>query len=138
MLSNLSGKKIILGVTGGIAVYKACELARLFKKNGAEVRVVMTEAAVEFVAPLTFETLTNEPVHSQMFEKARNTSVEHIALSRWADLIVVAPATANTLAKISAGMADNLLTTVVLSRRPAVPLLVAPAMNVEMWQSPLT
>ena len=127
----LEGKRIVLGVTGGIAAYKACELTRLFKKAGAEVRVVMTENAAKFVAPLTFETLSGTQVNTDSFERA--WEIGHIALAKWAELMVIAPATANVMAKISAGVCDDLLTTTVMAM--PCPVLIAPAMNCVMWRS---
>lgn len=127
----LEGKRIVLGVTGGIAAYKACELARLFKKAGAEVRVVMTENAAKFVSPLTFETLSGNQVHTDSFERA--WEIGHIALAKWAELMVIAPATANVMAKISAGICDDLLTTTAMAM--PCPVLIAPAMNCVMWRS---
>lgn len=133
---SLEGKKILLGVTGGIAAYKAVYLLRLFKRAGAEVRVVMTEAACEFVTPLTFESLSENPVHIRMFgAQATGTvsPIEHIDLARWPDLIVVAPCTANTIAKFAQGRADDLLATLVTAYRGWV--VLAPAMNDGMWQN---
>lgn len=127
----LEGKRIVLGVTGGIAAYKACELTRLFKKAGAEVRVVMTENAANFVSPLTFETLSGNQVNTDSFERA--WEIGHIALAKWAELMVIAPATANVMAKISAGVCDDLLTTTVMAM--PCPVLIAPAMNCVMWRS---
>ena len=127
----LEGKRIVLGVTGGIAAYKACELTRLFKKAGAEVRVVMTENAAKFVAPLTFETLSGNQVNTDSVERA--WEIGHIALAKWAELMVIAPATANVMAKISAGVCDDLLTTTVMAM--PCPVLIAPAMNCVMWRS---
>lgn len=127
----LEGKRIVLGVTGGIAAYKACELTRLFKKAGAEVRVVMTENAAKFVSPLTFETLSGNQVNTDSFECA--WEIGHIALAKWAELMVIAPATANVMAKISAGVCDDLLTTTVMAM--PCPVLIAPAMNCVMWRS---
>ena len=127
----LKGKRIVLGVTGGIAAYKACELTRLFKKAGAEVRVVMTENAARFVSPLTFETLSGNQVNTDSFERA--WEIGHIALAKWAELMVIAPATANVMAKISTGICDDLLTTTVMAM--PCPVLLAPAMNCVMWRS---
>jgi phosphopantothenoylcysteine decarboxylase/phosphopantothenate--cysteine ligase len=138
---SLSGKKILLGVTGGIAAYKAVFLLRLFKKAGADVKVVMTEAAAEFVTPLTFESLSEHPVHIRMFEgegkSAGATSpIEHIELAKWPDLIVIAPATANMLANFVHGRADDLLATVVSAYEG--PVMLAPAMNDVMWENAAT
>ena len=123
--------KIILGVTGGVAAYKAAELCRLLIKTGAEVRVVMTAAAQQFVAPLTFQALSGQPVLTSLWDAAGGDGMDHIHLSRKADLILVAPASADFLARLVHGRADDLLSTLCLAR--ACPLAVAPAMNREMW-----
>ena len=128
----LDGIRVALGVTGGIAAYKACELTSLLKKAGAEVRVVMTQSATEFVSPQTFETLSGNRASIDMFDRA--WEIEHIALAKWADILLIAPATANILAKIAHGIADDLLSTVAMAI-PA-PIAVAPAMNTQMWFSP--
>ena len=129
------GRRILLGVTGSIAAYKAAELVRLFVKNGDEVRVVMTPAATRFVAPLTFQTLSRNPVYVEEFDRPVEWRPEHISLAD-CDLAVVAPASANTLAKLRHGIADNLLTSTLLATR--APVAVAPAMNDGMWESPVT
>lgn len=129
-------KKILLGVTGSIAAYKAAELVRLFVKNGDEVRVVMTDSATKLVAPLTFQTLSRYPVSIDAFDQPREWKPGHISLAEWADVVVVAPATANTLAKMRYGLADNLLTSLLLATR--APIFVAPAMNEGMWVNPAT
>ena len=129
-------KKILLGVTGSVAAYKACELIRLFVKDGDEVTVVMTKAATEFVTPLTFQTLSRNPVFVEQFAPPVSWKPEHISLAEAADLVVVAPATANTIAKMRYGIADNLLTATLLATR--APVAVAPAMNTGMWESPVT
>ena len=137
---TLDGKKILLGVTGGIAAYKSVFLLRLLKSEGADVRVVMTESAVKFVAPLTFETLSENDVHIRMFDKDGGSGtispVEHIDLAKWPDTVVIAPTTANTLAKLVAGAADDLLSSVVSAYDGTV--VVAPAMNDVMWQNKAT
>jgi phosphopantothenoylcysteine decarboxylase/phosphopantothenate--cysteine ligase len=125
---------VLLGVTGGIAAYKAAELARLLVREGAEVRAVMTEAATKFVAPLTFETLTGNPVGLDMFAARTEPEIEHVSLARWAEVLVVAPATADVLAKLALGLADNLLTATALACE--APLVLAPAMNPSMWRHP--
>ena len=130
------GRRIILGVTGSIAAYKAAELVRLFIKNGDEVIVVMTSAATKFVNPLTFQTLSRNQVYVDQFAAPGNWKPEHVALAESADLAVVAPATANTLAKMRCGIADNLLTSILLAMR--VPIFVAPAMNDGMWDNAAT
>jgi len=129
-------KKVLLGVTGSIAAYKAAELTRLFAKNGDEVRVVMTPAACEFVRPLTFQTLSRNPVFVDQFAAPDEWRPEHVSLAEWADIVVVAPATANTIAKMAHGIADNLLAATLLATR--APVAVAPAMNDGMWLAPAT
>lgn len=126
--------KIILGVTGGIAAYKAAELARLFVRNGTKVQVVMTPAAAEFVAPLTFQTLTERPAYVEMYAQRSSDKIRHIELLDNADVLVVAPATANTIAKMATGIADNLLTTIYLAAD--CPVVVVPSMNVKMYEHP--
>ena len=128
-----SSKHILLGVTGGIAAYKSCEVVRLLKKAGHRVSVVMTQAACEFVSPLTFQALSGEPVFTDLGQN--DNAMAHIQAVRQADLLLIAPATANTIAKIACGVADNLLTTMVAARGRC-PLVLAPAMNVEMWYNP--
>lgn len=137
----LNGKHIILGITGGIAVYKSAELVRLLKKQGARVSVIMTEGAKEFVTPLTFTTLSGEPVHDSLWlnRAGVDSNIAHINLSREADAMLIAPCTANVMAKIAHGMSDDLLSNLVLAReRGACPLAIAPAMNVQMWDNPAT
>ena len=137
----LNGKHIILGITGGIAVYKSAELVRLLKKQGARVFVVMTEGAKEFVTPLTFTTLSGEPVYDSLWlnRAGADSNIAHINLSREADAMLIAPCTANVMAKIAHGMSDDLLSNLVLAReRGACPLAIAPAMNVQMWDNPAT
>ncbi len=130
-------RKILLGVTGGIAAYRACDLARLFIKEGAAVKVVMTEAATRFVPPLTFQVLTCNDVHTGLFDPSDPGEVLHIALAKWADLVLIAPATANIIGSIASGIADDLLTTVVMALPAETPVAFAPAMNVEMWNNPI-
>jgi phosphopantothenoylcysteine decarboxylase/phosphopantothenate--cysteine ligase len=132
----LTHKKIILGVTGGIAAYKAAELCRLLVKAGAEVRVVMTAAAQQFVMPLTFQALSGQPVLTSLWDTSSGDGMEHIHLTRTADLLLVAPASADFLAKLAQGRADDLLSTLCLAR--TCPLTVAPAMNREMWAAAAT
>ena len=129
-------RNVIVGVTGSIAAYKAAELVRLFIKNGDEVTVLMTEAATKFVAPLTFQTLSRNPVYVDQFAPVVSWKPEHISLADAADLVVIAPATANTIAKIRYGLADNLLTATVLATK--APLVVAPVMNTGMLENPVT
>jgi len=133
---TLKGKKILLGLTGGVAAYKAAELARLFVKAGADVRAVMTEAATRFITPVTMQALTGQTAWTDLWDPRVADNMGHIELSRDRDLIVVAPASADFLAKLANGLADDLLSTLCIARR--CPLVVAPAMNVEMWQNAAT
>ncbi|MDH5361268.1 MAG: bifunctional phosphopantothenoylcysteine decarboxylase/phosphopantothenate--cysteine ligase CoaBC [Gammaproteobacteria bacterium] len=130
-MSSLMNKKVILGVTGGIAAYKAAELVRRLIQAGAEVRVVMTAGAQAFVTPLTFQALSGHPVHTELLDPEAELGMGHIQLARWADVVVIAPASANTLARLAAGEAADLLTTLCLATE--APLCVAPAMNQQMW-----
>lgn len=132
----MKNKHVLLGVTGGIAAYKAPAIVSRLKKLGMEVKVVMTEAATKFVTPLTFQTMSNEVVRVDMFDQLNNMDVEHIALAKWADVMVIAPATANTMAKLAYGIADNMLTTVALAT--TAPILIAPAMNTQMLRADAT
>lgn len=133
---GLSGRTIVVGVSGGIAAYKACDLVRLLVQEGAGVQVVMTANAQQFVTPLTLQTLAGRPVATDTFSLTQESEIGHIRLADTADAIVVAPATANVLAKLATGIADDLLTTVLLATR--APVVVAPAMNVHMWEHPAT
>ncbi len=132
----LQGKKIVLGVTGGIAVYKAVDLVSRLRKAGCEVRVVMTEHAQQFVTPLTFKEISGNAVATSMWNANQEFNVEHIALANWADAFLVAPATANILAKMACGIADDLLSTTLLAAQ--APIVVCPAMNTGMYQNPAT
>ncbi len=132
----LNGKTIILGVTGSIAAYKAVDIASQLAKAGATVNVIMTEAATQFVAPLTFQTITERPVVTEMFELASESNIEHISLAEAADVIVIAPATANIIAKLAAGIADDMLCCTVLASR--APVIIAPAMDTSMYENPIT
>lgn len=133
MSSEMKKPCVVLGVTGGIAVYKACELLRLLQKRGIDVFVVMTQNACRFVAPLTFETLSGHPVAVDTFGRPQTWEVEHIALAKRADLFLIAPATANIMGKMACGIADDMLSTTVMATR--APVLVAPAMNTGMWEN---
>ncbi len=135
-MNILQGKSIVLGVTGGIAAYKAVEVASRLVKSGAMVDVIMTEAATEFVGSLTFQAITQRPVVTEMFTLLQETEIGHVSLAKRADLLIVAPLTANTLAKLAGGLADNMLTTTALATRS--PILLAPAMETRMWENPLT
>ena len=135
-MENLSGKTVILGVTGGIAAYKMASVASSLRKTGADVHVIMTKNATEFITPLTFETLTNHRCTVDTFDRNFQYDVAHISLAKAADLILVAPATANVIAKLAHGLADDMLTTTVLAAR--CKKLVAPAMNTAMLENPIT
>lgn len=132
----LKGKKIVLGVTGGIAVYKAVDLVSRLRKQGAEVRVVMTDHAQQFVTPLTFKEISGNKVAVSMWDSNQEFNVEHISLANWADVFVVAPATANIIAKMACGIADDLLSTTLLAAQ--APVIVCPAMNTGMYENPAT
>lgn len=132
----LKGKKIILGITGGIAAYKSAALTSLFIKSGADVQVIMTEHAREFIAPLTFEALTNRRCLTDTFDRNHEYSTEHVALAKEADAVLIAPATANVMAKLAHGIADDMLTTTVLACD--CPKIIAPAMNTRMYENPAT
>ena len=132
----LAHKRILLGVTGGIAAYKSAELTRRLRAEGAEVKVVMTPAAQAFITPLTLQALSGHPVHVELLDHETEAAMSHIALARWADRIVAAPASANFIARLSHGLADDLLSTLCLAS--AAPLLLAPAMNQQMWLNSAT
>lgn len=134
-IMSIRDKNIVLGITGGIAAYKACELTRLMRKSGANVHVIMTKGAAEFVAPLTLQTLSRNPVHTDLFSLTQEAEVGHISLADRADLFVIAPSTANLIGKIAGGIADDLLTTTIMATR--VPVLLAPAMNCNMYENPI-
>jgi len=131
----LKGRKIVLGVTGGIAAYKAAELVRELVRAGAEVFVVMTRNAQAFITPLTFQTLSGHSVTTELFSLTEESEIGHIALADRAELLAIAPATANIIGKIAAGIADDILTTIVMATK--APVLLAPAMNVHMWENPI-
>lgn len=139
-MGELNGKKLLLGVTGGIAAYKSVYLLRQLRAEGAQVKVVMTESACEFVGPLTFEALSENPVHIRMFsggaERGAVSPIEHIDLAKWADLAIVAPVTAHTIAKFAGAAADDLLSTIICAYNG--PVVLAPAMNDVMWKNPAT
>ncbi|MFV1997232.1 MAG: bifunctional phosphopantothenoylcysteine decarboxylase/phosphopantothenate--cysteine ligase CoaBC [Acidiferrobacterales bacterium] len=135
-MASLTNKRILLGLTGGIAAYKSADLARRLRDAGAEVRVVMTRAAEEFITPLTMQAVSGQPVHRHLMDKATESGMGHIELARWADLILVAPASANFMAKLNQGRADDLLSTVCLATGATIAL--APAMNQQMWANPAT
>ncbi len=132
----IAGKRILIGIGGGIAVYRIAELVRMLVRAGAQVRCVMTRSACEFVTPMTFETLTGNEVHTDLFDLTQERKIGHIQLARWADVIIIAPATANILARLAYGIADDLLTTIMQVNES--PVLLAPAMNSSMWHSDAT
>ncbi|MGB8327549.1 MAG: bifunctional phosphopantothenoylcysteine decarboxylase/phosphopantothenate--cysteine ligase CoaBC, partial [Steroidobacteraceae bacterium] len=132
----MQGRKILLGVTGGIAAYKSPDLVRRLRERGAEVQVVMTAAAREFVTPMTFQAVAGREVRTDLWDPAAESAMGHIELARWADLVLIAPASADFLARLATGQADDLLTTLCLAT--AAPLAVAPAMNQLMWSNPAT
>ena len=135
-MHKLIGKRIVLGVTGGISAYKAAFLVRLLRKNGANVRVVMTQSATKFVAPLTFQALSAKPVHTELLDLNTETAMGHIELAKWADLILIAPASANFIARYANGFAEDLLSTLCLATDS--PVIIAPAMNQQMWRNQAT
>ncbi|WP_066015762.1 bifunctional phosphopantothenoylcysteine decarboxylase/phosphopantothenate--cysteine ligase CoaBC [Endozoicomonas atrinae] len=135
-MQQLSNKRIVLGVTGGIAAYKSAELIRLLTKLGADVRVVMTSAACEFITPLTLQALSHNPVHLDLLDTKAEAAMGHIELARWADVVLVAPATADFIARLAGGHADDLLTTLCLAT--SAPICLAPAMNQGMWRDSVT
>lgn len=135
-MAHLFNRNILLGVSGGIAAYKSAELVRQLQELGASVRVVMTRGAQEFITPLTLQALSGNPVHTELLDEQAEQGMGHIELARWADLLLIAPATADLVARLAAGRADDLLTTVALAT-PA-PMLLAPAMNQQMWKDPAT
>lgn len=135
-MSSIAKQNILLGVTGGIAAYKSAELARLLLKANAQVRVVMTEAATRFVSPLTFQAITGNPVRVQLFDAEHEAAMGHIELARWADRMLIAPVSADFMARMAQGMANDLLSTLVLAC--TAPVSIAPAMNMHMWRHPAT
>lgn len=135
-MQQLNNKRILLGITGGIAAYKSAELVRHFKKAGADVRVVMTKGAMEFITPLTLQALSGNPVHHALLDPEAEAGMGHIELAKWADLLVVAPASANFIARLSQGLGDDLLTTICLASE--APMALAPAMNQAMWKDGTT
>ena len=134
----LKGKHILVGISGGIAAYKIPELIRSLVKSGAEVRVATTKNALEFVTELTLQTVSGSRVYSDVFAAINEHSTEHISLPDWCDAMIVAPATANVLGKMAAGIADDALTTTICSCTARKPIVIAPAMNDKMWESPAT
>lgn len=130
-------KEILLGVTGSIAAYKAAEIASSLVKSGINVNVIMTQSAIKFIAPLTFQSLTKNKVYTDMFEKVHYNDIRHISLAQRADCVVIAPATANIIGKIASGIADDMLSTVVMAVRMK-PIIICPAMNTAMYENRIT
>jgi len=135
-MAHLFNRNVLLGVSGGIAAYKSAELIRQLQERGASVRVIMTHGAQEFITPLTLQVLSGNPVHTELLDEQAELGMGHIELARWADVLLIAPATADLIARLSAGRADDLLSTVALAT--AAPLMLAPAMNQQMWKNPAT
>ena len=136
MMQSFSNKNILLCITGGIAAYKSAEILRLFKKNGADIRIVMTEAAKEFITPLTMQALSGNPIHNSLLDEKAEAAMSHIELAKWADIIIIAPCTAETMSKLAHGRADDLMGAVILASNAKT--FIAPAMNIEMWRDPVT
>ena len=135
-MAHLFNRNVLLGVSGGIAAYKSAELVRLLQNHGASVRVIMTRGAQEFITPLTLQALSGQPVHTELLDEEAEMGMGHIELGRWADLLLIAPATADLIARLANGRADDLLTTVALAT--AAPVMLAPAMNQQMWHDQAT
>ena len=135
-MAHLFNRNVLLGVSGGIAAYKSAELVRQLQESGASVRVIMTRGAREFITPLTLQALSGNPVHTELLDEEAELGMGHIELARWADLLLIAPATADLIARLAAGRADDLLTTVALAT--AAPVMLAPAMNQQMWRDRAT
>ena len=135
-MKNLENKKILLVICGGIAAYKSLELIRIFKKNKCKIKTILTKGALEFITPLSVSSLSDEKVYTELFDAKNEAEMSHIALSRWADVILFAPATANKIAQLSNGLAQDLATTVALASDKDI--FIAPAMNVRMWENSIT
>ena len=135
-MNNIENKKILLIICGGISAYKSLEIIRLLKKQGATVKSILTQSAKKFVTPLSVASLSQEKVYDDLFSHENESEMDHISLSRWSDLILVAPATANTISKLSAGSSDDLASTVILASDKEI--FLVPAMNVRMWKHPST
>ncbi|WP_432800175.1 flavoprotein [Poriferisphaera sp. WC338] len=134
----LAGKRVLVALTGGIACYKVCTLVSRLVQNDADVRVMMTEAATKFVGPMTFQSLSGNPVMTSLWDTGENPDAEHIGLARWCDLVVMAPASANSIAKMVHGIADSFVSTVMLAVPKETPMVIAPAMNADMWENAAT
>lgn len=136
-MKTLKNKKILIGITGGIAIYKVCSIINYLRKEEAEIKIILTKSASKFINPITFESLSGSIVYTDEFIPRKKGDVEHIELAKWADILLIAPATANTIGKISSGIADNLLTTVVMATKIDTPIIMCPAMNTKMWDNPI-
>jgi len=132
----MSGNNVLLGICGGIAAYKSCGLVRMLKKDGCEVRCILTKSGSEFVTALTLQTLSEAPVATDMFDLIKEREIGHISLAKFADVVVVAPATANIIAKVACGICDDMLSTTICATK--APVVFAPAMNAGMWENPVT
>ena len=135
-MKGLANRSIVLGIGGGIAAYKCCELARMLAREGASVHCVLTEAGARFVTPLTLQTLSGNPVHTDMWNLIQENEIGHVSLADRAELVLVAPATADLIAKVASGICDELLTTVICATK--APVVFAPSMNSNMWENPIT
>jgi len=131
----MKNKKVLIGVTAGIAIYKTCSLVRMFIKNGAEVKVIMSESSTKLISPVVFQSLSGNPVYVDMYKPIEENAVDHINLANWCDIFVLVPASANTIGKIANGIADNLLTTTIMALPKGKPVLIVPAMNTNMWEN---
>lgn len=136
--SGWTDRKVVVAVTGGIACYKVCTLVSRLVQQGAAVQVLMTDAATRFVGPMTFQTLSGRPVITSPWQPQADYSSEHVSTARWADLVIVAPCTANTLAKVAAGLCEDVVSLTLCALPAQTPVLLAPAMNAEMWANPIT
>ena len=135
---SVKGKKVLVALTGGIACYKICTLVSRLIQAGADVRVMMTKSATKFVGEVTFQSLSGHKVMTSLWESDERPDAEHIGLARWCDLLVIAPASANSISKLVHGIADNFVSTVSLAVPQSTPILIAPAMNADMWENPAT
>ncbi len=135
--SPLAGKRLLIGLSGGISCYKTATLVSRLVQQGADVRVLMTEAATQFVGPLTFQSLSGKPVLTSIWQADDHPDSQHVGLARWCDAMVIAPATANTIARLAHGLADDILSLTVCALPRTTPLLLAPAMNADMWDNPI-
>jgi len=131
----MKNKKVLIGITAGVAIYKTCSLVRLFIKNGADVKVIMTDSSTNLISPILFQSLSMNSVYVDMYKPVGKNSIDHIDLANWCDIFILAPASANTIGKIAGGIADNLLTTTIIALPEEKPVIIAPAMNTNMWEN---